>query len=364
MRASVPAIAMSRVLSGTLHLLTPRGQSCDLLIEFVRKQMCVTAVSALGSAISYVGCDVTDPGVVLLPGRRLADWVATLNGVCAFADAGEREVVIEGAGFEARFITMRRDRPVPLERAPHLMTVDGRDLARGVKRAMVAVASDHNRPALSSILLEREEDGLCLVGLDGRQMSVATLEATFESDWPSCQVLVPAAQLGELAREMSDVEEVGMGVAAAGNYLSVWTESVERSLLLTSGEFPEWRDAVPSDHGSVAVVRSQALGEALWRVSRLADEEASVVHLQLSASEIRMSSETDELGSSRGAVPSELTGGEAGVRFGSRGLKTWLDAVGTEKVSVEVPSGRSRLALRCLPDDGSLYVSAGIARSG
>ena len=93
---------------------------------------------------------------------------------------------------------------------------------------------------------------------------------------------------------------------------------------LLDAEFPRFRQLIPTEHTSAAIVESAALVEAIKRVQLVTDRVAQV-RMEFGDDGLRLAAGGDEVGSAEEELPCELDGAPLTIAFNPSYL---LDALG------------------------------------
>src|SRR6201996_7502320 len=188
---AVSARGGSPVLSGVRLVLegdqlTLTGSDLDLTI----------------SAVVTVGGG--DDGRAVVPAKLAADIVRALE---------PGAVTVEADGDQAAISAGRSQFSVhlyPAEEFPQLpapggdsVTLDGAELAEGLRQVVPAASGDDSRPTLTGVLLAAEAGGLRLVATDSYRLAVRDLPGTSVMA-EGQHVLIPSRALHELTRVLAN----------------------------------------------------------------------------------------------------------------------------------------------------------------
>lgn len=142
----------------------------------------------------------------------------------------------------------------------------GRDAARAIRQAATAASLDEYRPILCGVLIDKGTalDAPRAVGTDSYRLMVAP----FDGDRPPSTFLLPARAAAWLPLEATMTVDTSRGGRVA------WTSPGMRVVSRTiDGQFPNYRQLVPTSHPTNVVVTSAALAAALTRcVAVLGDD--------------------------------------------------------------------------------------------
>jgi len=326
-------------------------------------------LSADGDTLTITGSDldltvrstvtvaVDEPGVAVLPARLTVDIIRSLDGGA---------VEIEVAGDEAKISSGRSQfavRTLPADDFPVLPEPSGDEvslgadaLAGGLRQVVMAASSDDARPILTGVLLSSEEGGLRLVATDSYRLAVRDLpHATVLSEGQ--KVLVPSRALGELVRALGDAEEVTVRLGERDVTFDVPGSdgSVQVTTRLIEGEFPNYRQLIPSSYPNQLVVGREPLLEAVRRVKLMAREAAPLRVTQRSTG-LELMAVTQDVGQAHEEVDAKYDGEELTVAFNPDYLIDGVDAAPGDEVVLETVDALKPAVLRSTDGGDYLYL--------
>ena len=313
---SLPARPPVPVLGGVL-LEAASGPSGDRLT--------VSGFDYETSARVEFDATIGDPGRVLVSGRLLADITRALPGKPV-------DVVVDGARATISCGNSRFSLPtMPVEDYPQLPAmpqvagvVAGDVLAQAVQQVAVAAGRDDTLPMLTGVRLEIDGPRLTLAATDRFRLAVRELEWTPEDTGLSTSVLIPARTLADVAKTLAGVGPVELALSAGDGMLGITGGGRRATTRLLDAEFPRFRQLIPTEHTSSAVIGSAALVEAIKRVQLVTDRVAQV-RMEFGDEGLRLAAGGDEVGSAEEELPCELDGAPLTIAFNPSYL---LDALG------------------------------------
>jgi len=210
-----------------------------------------------------------------------------------------------------------------------------------------AISSDETRVSLNGILIEGTGDGeLRLVATDGHRLAMIARPVEGAQQGPGA--ILPRKAVVQLRKileaEGDDIELIiGDGVAY------VTRGSVEMSMRLIEGEFPDYNQVVPKKSTKIAVVDAAALLASLRRVSTVSSERTKGVKVELEKGTLRLLTVNPDVGEGIEEIDIDYDGGSVHVGFNAVYLMDLLSVIGPGgKIEIglndEVSPGVMRLA--------------------
>ena len=236
------------------------------------------------------------------------------------------------------------------------VTVSTADLAAGLKQVVRAASGDDARPILTGVLMSAEDGGLRLVATDSYRLAVRDLpEATVLSEGQ--KVLVPSRALDELARVLGDSEEVTvrLGEREVSFDVTVDDGAVQVTTRLIEGEFPNYRQLIPSSYPNQLTIGREPLLEAVRRVKLMA-RDTTPLRITQKSDCVELMAVTQDVGQAQEEVDAQYNGDELTVAFNPDYLIQGLEAAPGDEVVLETLDALKPAVLRSSEGGDFLYL--------
>ena len=292
-------------------------------------------------------------GVAVLPARLAADIVRALEPGAVHVEAEDDEGRISSgrSQFAVRLLPSE-DFPRLAETPGDEVTLDAAALAEALRQVVRAASHDDARPILTGVLMAAEGDGLRLVATDSYRLAVRDLRGT--SILREGQtVLVPSKALEELTRVLSGADRVTLRLAERDATFMVGETRVTTRLI--EGEFPNYRQLIPSAHPNRLTVGREPLLDALRRVKLLA-REATPVRIALKGEGIELTAITQDVGQAHEDLDAKYEGTEMVNAFNPEYLVDGVEAVEGDEVTLETVDALKPAVVRSVESQDYLYL--------
>ncbi len=269
-RATLP------VLSGLRLQATAEGE-----VAIAATDLELTMESAFKAAVD-------EPGRIIVPGRLFSEMTRSLGAgqVSLAGSDGEVEIGSGRGHFRVKSLVAEDYPALPIEDRSEAkdgitVSIDPAGLATGLSQVVRSASTDESRQVLTGVLWEIEADQVTLAATDSYRLAVRKLALT-GGPAELRKVVLPSRSLAELARALQGgANEVRATVkdnliiffvrknpeAAAGA-----EESVIGSRFI-EGEFPNYRQLLPSGYPNSLTTDRETLIEVARRVGLLAREQ-------------------------------------------------------------------------------------------
>jgi DNA polymerase-3 subunit beta len=292
-------------------------------------------------------------GVTVLPARLLVDIVRSLQpgAVTVEVDGDEARIASNRSEFSVRVLPAE-DFPRLVESPADEVTLDAADLAEALRQVVRAASHDDARPILTGVLMAAEGTGLRLVATDSYRLAVRDLPgASILREGQA--VLVPSKALTELGRVLGGTDQVTLRLAERDATFVVGGTRLTTRLI--EGEFPNYRQLIPSAHPNRLTIGREPLLDALRRVKLLA-REATPVRITLRPDGIELSATTQDVGQAHEDLDAKYEGAEMVIAFNPEYLADGVEAVEGDEVTLETVDALKPAVVRSVESQDYLYL--------
>ena len=294
-------------------------------------------------------------GVVVAPGRLVTDIVRALDPGAVTLEAGDDDDLRIASGRSHFSVRTHPTGDFPRLPAPtgETVTMPVAGLAEALRQVVRAASGEDSRPILTGVLMAAEADGLRLVATDSYRLAVRDLAGAGVLGGDQ-RVLVPSRALAELGRLLTGDAEVAFRL---GQHDATFTTgAVALTTRLIEGEFPNYRQLIPSAYPNRLTVGRDALLEAVRRVKLLARDPLTPVRIALRADGIELSVITPDWGTATEDVDAKYEGAEMTVAFNPAYLIDGVEAIASDEVVLSTVDALKPATLRPTESDDYLYL--------
>jgi DNA polymerase-3 subunit beta len=292
-------------------------------------------------------------GAVVLPARLVGDIVKALPAGAVSVTATDDEVSISAgrSQFSVRPLALD-DYPSQSEPAAEPVQLPAAVLADALRQVVRAASTDDARAVLTGVLLASDDDGLRLVATDSYRLAVRDLPDA-EVLVAGQKVLIPARALTELQRLMDGADE--LTVRLGDREATFESGGTRLSTRLIEGEFPNYRNLLPSSYPNLLTVSKPAMLEAIRRVKILA-QDSTPVRLALGGPTVQLTAITQDVGNAVEEIDASYEGTEMVVAFNPDYLAAGIDAIDSDDVTLATMDPMKPAVLRGVGRDDYLYL--------
>lgn len=297
-----------------------------------------------------------DQGQAVLPGKLLTDIVRSLPeaAVTIETDGDTAHVRCQQSSFTLKTLSPADFPKFPEVSVEKTVSLPASVVSGIVKQVSRAVSRDETRAILTGILLVIEGPSIRMVATDSYRLAVSetVLESSSGED---VEVVVPGRALEEVTRLASSGDTVTLGVSENQIVFSFGsTVFVTRRI---EGTFPNYRQLIPKEPGTVVEVSSEEVVSAVKRVSLMALHNTPLrLSVNVDDQTLSLSATTQDVGDASEDLMVKAEGEAVEIAFNHAFLMDGLGSTSAELVKFEVQSPLKPGLIRSVGDDGFLYL--------
>ncbi len=337
----------------------------NVLIETNKNQIHLKATDLeIGAEINVSG-KTEQEGKVVIPAKTFSDFLNSLPEEKIILEAKENNLKVESGKFKTIFQGYSsEDFPIiPQIKTDKFIEIEKGLLKEGLEQVILSVGYSTNFPELTSVLFKIEQEGLKLVGTDRYRLAVKTIpsekiKTNLKEDF---EVLVPLRTIQEvlkmLAEKLEDESEI-ITISPDPNQIQFATENVRLISRLINAEYPNFKDAIPTNFENQVILKRTDLKEAI-KVIGIFSGKVNEVKFRFNPSkkEVVLEAQDPTLGQSETLLDSvEIKGNPLDIAFNYRFFLDGLEASRGEEVFIGLNKENSPVLMRGKEESNFLYV--------
>ncbi|MBN1192766.1 MAG: DNA polymerase III subunit beta [Coriobacteriia bacterium] len=299
---------------------------------------------------------VETPGNSVLPGKLLTDVVRSLPEAAVTVTTNEKrtaQVVCGQSSFSMKTLAPEDYPKFPEVNANQTISVPSEVFSHLVHQVSRSVSRDETRPILTGMLVMIEAGMLRMVATDSYRLCVGEVEVEGVGD--DIELVVPGKAMEDVAKLAGSAESVSLGVSENQVIFTFGdTTFISRRI---EGSFPNYRQLLPKEHSTRAVVDRVELLEAVKRVSLMA-QHSTPLRVKISAAEhtLTLSAATQDVGDASEDIQVVPDGEDVEIAFNHAYLLDGVSVAEGDTVALEVSSPLKPGVLKPGKGDGFVYL--------
>lgn len=281
-----------------------------------------------------VSAEVDTEGVVLVSGKLLADITKSLPAKPLDARIDGNQLVLQCGASKFTLPTMSvEDYPQLPDSPKNSGSINAEVYAQAIAQVSVAAGRDDTLPMLTGVRVEVSGDKITLAATDRFRLAVRELEWTPGTDMPAeLSALIPAKALADTAKTSSGIGDVALAIGDGAGLFGFIADGRSVTTRLLDAEFPKFRQLIPAEHTTLAVVEIAPLISAVKRMAVVAERGAQV-RLTFEGDAVTLASGGAE-GSGEEVLPAVLSGPPITIAFNPAYITDSLNSVDADYVEI------------------------------
>jgi DNA polymerase-3 subunit beta len=317
----------------------------NVLIEAEEGHISLTTTNLDLGIRCRIKADVSEPGALTLPVRKLATIVRELPQNEVFIETSEKhqaKITSGGSNFKIMGISAEEFPALPTFENRHVFELMQADILGMLKSVSYGQSTDENRYILNGVYFNFADEKLTLVATDGRRLALTALDTEITED-NAGSLILPAKTVSELERLTGKGEKVKIafsdrqaafeiGIDDAGD-----TGLVDHLYLVSKiveGNYPNYRQVIPKETEHRVKIERELMLECVHRAALVTTDKSNSVKIKVSKNLLEISA-SSETGESHESMAIAYDGPEVQVAFNPQFLMEPLKALSKDEVFFE-----------------------------
>ena len=296
-------------------------------------------------------------GVIAIPADTLANFLSNLphEKNVTIEQVGEHltlsgasySTLIKGFGYED-FPTL------PFVNKGITFSLDSKTLISGFRATQYAVALSDIKPEFASIYLYTNEQSLVMVATDSSRLAEKHIPLKNISEQFS--LLIPGKNVNEIVRVLENITDK-ITIIATKNQISFHSEYVHITSRLIDGVFPDYKQIIPKNFTTEAVLLRQDFIDRL-KLTTVFSGKLQQVRMKIYPQEklLEIESRNDEIGETTQQIDATLKGDPVEFLLNQRLIMDVLSYLSVDSVSLFASGSGKPLIIRGVGDNTFTYL--------
>ena len=309
-----------------------------------------------GIEISIPG-KIMDPGICAVSGGTLASLINNLplsaKTTTLSLKGNILSVVTEKSDSNIKTIP-HEDFPIlPTVSGEHTFSIDTQKFSKIIRSVAFCAATSSIKPELQSILLYTDSNKLFAVATDSFRLAEKTSQFK-GGEIP--HLLIPIRNAAELIRIL-EMGHGGVDVYFSENQLSVRVGEIYFTTRLINGAFPNYKQIVPKEYTTEALVLKEDLQQALKTIAIFADKYAQVtLAVEPKKKEVVLSARNVDVGEHTITIPAACSGASTEMNFNGKYIADALQSISGESLRLGLNGAGKPLAMLTQNEGNFVYI--------
>lgn len=300
---------------------------------------------------------VVEPGIVVIPAHIISSFISSLSKDKNIAISTKNQVLeIKTSATKTSIKTLpSEDFPViPEIDDDATFSIPTRDLIFGIRSVIYAAATGSIKPELSSIAITHEGEFLVFAATDSFRLSEKKIKVKKTPHFK--QILIPQKNAMEILK-IFDKGEEEISISIQEHQMALRSQYIYLTSRIVEGNFPDYRQIIPKETTTKAVMLKQDLINSL-KTSLIFSDTFNQLTLKLSpkAKSFEIESKNATVGETVHAVESVLEGEDISINVNHRYFTDCFQSITTDSITLGFSGQAKPIVVQGVGDTSFLYL--------
>ena len=342
---------LSRGLSIVSHAVSNRSTLpilANILLATDNGRLKLSATNLEIGINCWVDAQIQEEGTTTVPAKLLTDFVNSLPqaavDIIVPEETNKVNIKSEGSDTNIKGMDASEFPMIPsAEGGETPVIMDAATLKEMIAEVAIAAADDESRQVFKGVLVQVGGERVTFAAADSFRLAVRTSPLPGD-DSTHGDILVPARTMIELARILPSEGAVQMIVTPNRSQVLFHTEQIDLVSRLIEGNFPNYRQIIPKEHTTRAVVETKAFAARVKQAAIFARDSSNITRIKINSGDssglepgtVTIEATAEELGDNVSILNAAVDGPEQQIIFNVKYLSDVLSVIDTPEVAIEV----------------------------
>ena len=295
----------------------------------------------------WVAAQIEEEGSTTVPAKTLTELVNTLPpvdiNISDSEDTNRVNIKTEGSSANIKGIDASEFPLIPsADGGEPPVTLDAAMLKEMIAEVVIAASDDESRPVFTGVLVQVGGEKVTFAAADAFRLAVRT-DPFPGDDTTRPDILVPARTMSELSRILPSEGSVQMIVTPNRSQVLFHSETIDLVSRLIDGNFPNYRQIIPSSYTTRAVLDTKEFAAHVKRAAIFARDSSNIMRIKINsesgeegAGKLVIEANADDLGDNVSELSAQVEGPDQQIIFNVRYLAEVLAVLDVPQVAIEV----------------------------
>ncbi|MBP9714990.1 MAG: DNA polymerase III subunit beta [Candidatus Pacebacteria bacterium] len=232
--------------------------------------------------------------------------------------------------------------------------IESKKLVNGIKSVYYSSSPSDIKPEISSVFLYTNEDNLIFVSTDSFRLAEKKIKIKGIPEIKG--LLIPYKNIAEILRIFGDLNE-NIKICFNKNQISFSCNNIYLTSRIIDGVFPDYRQIIPKDKKTEAVVLKQDLLNAL-KLSNIFSDKFNQLNLSIKIKEkvFELSSSNSDVGENKTYLDTALSGEDVELGFNYKYFLDCFQSITTDSLSIKLNDSSKPIIVSPVSDTSFTYL--------
>ncbi len=309
-------------------------------------------------ATQEVEASVNEAGSLTVPAQTLYEIIRKLPEgaqINLVADVNSSRLIVKSGSskFTLSYLPSEDFPQISEGDLTHKFTLEVKTLLKLIDKTKFAMSNEETRYYLNGVYFHISNGKLRAVATDGHRLASVEAEAP-EGTGGMPGVIIPRKAVNELSKLLEGQEKVTISVSESKIKFSA--NKIDLLSKVVDGTFPDYQRVIPENNKKILTTSTNALKEAVDRVSTIAVDKTKAVKIALSNNQVSLHSQGVEGTSADEDIAANYSSEALEMGFNSRYVLEMLNQIESSEVQIAFDSNNSPSLITDPTDNSAVYI--------
>ncbi len=349
------------ILQGVAERRSSIPALSTILIESQDNHIRLTTTDLETTITSSLPCILKEDGRLCVSARKLYEIIRELPDADISIQGVENywaKITCKNAVFNLSGLDPGEFPTLPSYSEEDLVAVKSFDLAGMIETVIFAASTEESRYNLNGVFFETMSSGdknlARMVATDGHRLALIERECP-EFSRVKKGSIIPKRGLNEVKKIVT--ENPGeTTISLTENSFILKVSSFIIIIRLIDGEFPDYKQVIPTDNDKVLTLNKSEFSSCLRRISAISSDRVEGVKFTLKKGAIELYSSSQDVGNAMEVFAATYDANEFSIGFNARYILEALNAMEEEEFLLELKDETNAAVIKPATGENPLYV--------
>ncbi|MEX0934762.1 MAG: DNA polymerase III subunit beta [Candidatus Paceibacterota bacterium] len=295
-------------------------------------------------------------GVVAVPADILKNFLTSLyNDKKVFLELKDSTLVVTTNHTKTQIKTLSHDEfpSIPVLEDATAISLPATKFLEGLNSVYYTASPSSMKPELASVYIHKENSQLIFAATDSFRLAEKKVKIKNLDEFPS--LLIPHKNVVEILKILDNTGD-DVELHLSDNQIALKQGDVYITSRVVDGVFPDYRQIIPKEHTTEAVMLKKDLQGAL-KLSNIFADKFNQITLVIDPKKkvFEIQTTNSDVGENKGQVDAAINGEVVEMSFNYRYIIECFQSITTDSVSLGLSSGKP-MVIKGVGDENFLYL--------
>ena len=232
--------------------------------------------------------------------------------------------------------------------------VNSKKFIDGIRSVYYSSSSSDVKPEISSVYIYSNDDNLVFVSTDSFRLAEKKIKIKNLEEIPG--ILIPFKNTPEIIRIFGEISE-DVKICFNKNQISFLYEGIYLTSRVVDGVFPDYRQIIPKESKTEAILLKQDLLNAL-KLSNILSDKFNQVNMTIKPKQkiFELSSSNNDIGDNKTYLDGALSGEDVELGFNYKYFLDLFQSINSDSISIKLNQNTKPIMISGVSDNTFIYL--------